>query len=155
MQIDIPAHIEKLLFLHDALVIPGFGGFTATRTPASTDYVGGVVHPPAKTLAFSENLTVDDGLLTADIADAHGLNTEDARKAVEEFVDKIRDLLDQRDAHRFGELLHLHRYGRLREIKFFGSTGKAAEPGDGLENFQLAKRGMAAHGFRLAPSTLT
>ncbi|MFN0212901.1 MAG: hypothetical protein ACKVT2_01490 [Saprospiraceae bacterium] len=107
MQIDIPAHIEKLLFLHDALVIPGFGGFTATRTPASTDYVGGTVNPPAKTLAFSENLTIDDGLLTADIADAHGISSEDARQTVEEFVEKMRNLLDQR------EIVTLPGVGRL------------------------------------------
>lgn len=107
MQIDIPAHIEKLLFLHDALVIPGFGGFTATRTPASTDYVGGVVNPPAKTLAFSENLTIDDGLLTADIADGHGLSLEDAGRAVDEFVEKMRNLLDQR------EIVTLPGVGRL------------------------------------------
>ncbi len=107
MQIDIPAHIEKLLFLHDALIIPGFGGFTATRTPASTDYVGGTVNPPAKTLAFSENLTIDDGLLSADIADAHGLSTQDAQNAVEEFVEKMRDLLDHR------EIVTLPGVGRL------------------------------------------
>ncbi len=107
MQIDIPAHIEKLLFLHDALVIPGLGGFTATRTPASTDYVGGTVNPPAKTLAFSENLTVDDGLLTADIANAHGLSTEDAGRTLEEFVEKMRDLLNQR------EIVTLPGVGRL------------------------------------------
>lgn len=107
MQIDIPAHIEKLLFLHDVLVIPGFGGFTATRTPASTDYVGGTVNPPAKTLAFSENLTIDDGLLTADIADAHGLSVEDAGRTVEEFVEKMRSLLDQR------EIVTLPGVGRL------------------------------------------
>lgn len=107
MQIDIPAHIEKLLFLHDALVIPGFGGFTATRTPASTDYVGGTVNPPAKALAFSENLTVDDGLLTADIADTHRVSTEDAQRAVEEFVEKMRALLDQR------EIVTLPGVGRL------------------------------------------
>lgn len=107
MQIDIPAHIEKLLFLHDALVIPGFGGFTATRTPASTDYVGGTVSPPSKTLAFSENLTIDDGLLTADIADAHGISTEDASRSVEEFVEKMRNLLDQR------EIVTLPGVGRL------------------------------------------
>ena len=107
MQIDIPAHIEKLLFLHDALVIPGFGGFTATRTPASTDFVGGTVNPPAKTLSFSENLTIDDGLLTADISDAHGITTEDAQHAVEEFVEKMRELLDQR------EIVTLPGVGRL------------------------------------------
>ncbi len=107
MQIDIPAHVEKLLFLHDALVIPGFGGFTATRTPASADYGGGTVNPPAKTLAFSENLTIDDGLLTADIADAHSISREDAGRAVEEFVEKMRNLLDQR------EIVTLPGVGRL------------------------------------------
>lgn len=107
MQIDIPAHIEKLLYLHDALVIPGFGGFTATRTPAATDYAGGSVHPPAKTLAFSENLTIDDGLLTADIADTHSITTEDAGNAVGEFVEKMRQLLDQR------EIVTLPGVGRL------------------------------------------
>jgi hypothetical protein len=107
MQIDIPAHIEKLLYLHDSLIIPGFGGFTATRTPATTDYVGGTVNPPSKTLVFSENLMVDDGLLTADIADAHGISTEDAGRAVEEFVEKMRALLDQR------EIVTLPGVGRL------------------------------------------
>lgn len=107
MQIDIPAHIEKLLYLHDSLVIPGFGGFTASRTPATTDYIGGSVNPPSKTLFFSENLTVDDGLLTADIADAHGISTEDAGNAVEAFVEKMRALLDQR------EIVTLPGVGRL------------------------------------------
>ncbi|MCC7464888.1 MAG: hypothetical protein IT261_01385 [Saprospiraceae bacterium] len=107
MQIDIPAHIEKLLYLHDSLVIPGFGGFTATRTPATTDYVGGTVNPPSKTLVFSENLVIDDGLLTADIADAHGISTEDAGRAVEEFVERMRALLDQR------EIVTLPGVGRL------------------------------------------
>lgn len=107
MQIDIPAHIEKLLYLHDSLVIPGFGGFTATRTPATTDYVGGTVNPPSKTLVFSENLMVDDGLLTADIAVAHGISKEDAGRAVEEFVEKMKALLDQR------EIVTLPGVGRL------------------------------------------
>ena len=107
MQIDIPAHIEKLLFLHDALIIPGFGGFTATRTPASADYVGGSVAPPAKTLAFSENLTVDDGILVGDIAQTHGIALDDARKAIVDFVEKMQTLLQQR------EIVTLPGVGRL------------------------------------------
>jgi hypothetical protein len=107
MQIDIPAHIEKLLFLHDALIIPSFGGFTATRTPASADYVGGTVAPPSKTLTFSENLTVDDGILVGDIANAHGISSEEARNAVAEFVEKMQDLLNQR------EIVTLPGVGRL------------------------------------------
>lgn len=107
MQIDIPAHIEKLLFLHDALIIPGFGGFTATRTPASADYVGGSVAPPAKTLTFSENLTVDDGILIGDIARTHSVSLDDARNAIGVFVEKMQALLTQR------EIVTLPGVGRL------------------------------------------
>lgn len=107
MQIDIPSHIEKLLFLHEALVIPGFGGFTATRTPATADYVGGTVSSPSKTLSFSENLTIDDGILVSDITLTHGLSTEDAQKVVAEFVEKMQNLLTQR------EIVTLPGVGRL------------------------------------------
>ncbi len=107
MQIDIPAHIEKLLFLHEALVIPGFGGFTATRTPATADYVGGTVSSPSKTLSFSENLTIDDGILISDITLTHGISTEDAQRVVEEFVEKMQSLLNQR------EIVTLPGVGRL------------------------------------------
>jgi cell division septation protein DedD len=107
MQVDIPAHIEKLLFLHDALIIPGFGGFTTTRTPAAADFVGGTVSPPSKTLAFSENLTVDDGILVDDIAKTHSIPTEDAQRAVAEFVRQMQALLGQR------EIVTLPGVGRL------------------------------------------
>jgi cell division septation protein DedD len=107
MQIDIPAHIEKLLFLHEALVIPGFGGFTATRTPATADYVGGTVSSPSKTLSFSENLTIDDGILVNDIILTHGISAEDAQRVVAEFVEKMQSLLSQR------EIVTLPGVGRL------------------------------------------
>jgi hypothetical protein len=155
MQIDIPAHIEKLLFLHDALVIPGFGGFTATRTPASTDYVGGTVNPPAKTLAFSENLTIDDGLLTADIADAHGLSTEDAGRTVEEFVEKMRNLLDQR------EIVTLPGIGRLyknyvQKIQFLPDATNFNASSYGLPPLQfspIARSREVTETLQASPST--
>jgi len=107
MQIDVPAHIEKLLFLHDSLVVPGFGGFTATTAPAKADYTGGSVTPPSKILLFSENLTVDDGRLIQDIANIHQIPTEEARRVVTEFVGQIQTLLNQR------EIVTLPNIGRL------------------------------------------
>lgn len=107
MQIDIAAHIEKLLFLHDTLTIPSFGGFTAMRTPAGVDYAGSTVTPPSKTLAFNENLSVDDGLLTDDIAQEHGISAEEARAAIQQFVEQIQAQLNQR------EIVTLPGVGRL------------------------------------------
>lgn len=107
MQIDIAAHIEKLLFLHDTLAIPGFGGFTATRAPAAVDYAGGAVNPPAKTLSFSENLAVDDGILVDDLVRTHHISAEEAAEAIREFVEHMQNQLGQR------EIVTLPGIGRL------------------------------------------
>ncbi|MEQ1744376.1 MAG: HU family DNA-binding protein [Saprospiraceae bacterium] len=107
MQIDLAAHIEKLLFLHDTLTIPSFGGFTASKTTASVDYAGGTVAPPGKTLTFSENLVVDDGLLVDDIAKTNAITNEEAREAVRKFVEQVEQQLGQR------EIVTLPGVGRL------------------------------------------
>ena len=137
MQIDIPAHIEKLLFLHDTLTIPAFGTFTATKTPAAVDYSGGTVSPPSKSLTFSENLTIDDGVLVNDIAVTHGISTEDARRALEEFVEKMQGLLNQR------EIVTLPNVGRLyknyvQKIQFLPDTTNFNPESFGLPPLQFS-----------------
>jgi cell division septation protein DedD len=107
MQIDIAAHIEKLLFLHDTLTIPGFGGFTASRTPAAVDYAGGAVTPPSKSLIFSENLSIDDGILVDELVKAHSISIEEARTAIQQFVEQMQEQLNQR------EIVTLPGIGRL------------------------------------------
>jgi cell division septation protein DedD len=137
MQIDIAAHIEKLLFLHESLVIPGFGGFTATRTPAVADYVGGTVSPPAKTLTFSENLTVDDGILVDDLTQSAGIQADEARELIAAFVEKTRQLLDQR------EIVTLPGVGRLyknymQKIQFLPDSSNFNTASYGLPPLQFS-----------------
>ncbi len=136
MQIDIATHIEKLLFLHDALTIPGFGAFSARPAPASTDYVGGTVAPPSKSLTFNENITTDDGLLVQDVAKTYGMNTEDARNSVREFVDNMQDLLNRR------EIVTLRGVGRLyknyvQKIQFLPDTTNFNPESFGLPPLQF------------------
>ncbi|MBL7775485.1 MAG: hypothetical protein JNK89_05750 [Saprospiraceae bacterium] len=107
MQIDIAAHIEKLLFLHDTLNVPGFGGFSATKAPAKVDYAGGAVAPPSKTLTFSENLSIDDGILVDDLVKTHQISLDEARAAIQAFVEQLQQQLNQR------EIVTLHGVGRL------------------------------------------
>lgn len=137
MQVDIAAHIERLLFLHDTLVIPGFGGFTATRSPASTDYSGGTVAPPTKTLSFNENLTVDDGILVNDIAQVQHLSLEEARSVVQDFVDRTQALLNQR------EIVNLTGVGRLyknyvQKIQFLPDAANFSADAYGLPPLQFS-----------------
>ncbi len=137
MQIDIPAHIEKQLFLRDAVIIPGLGGFTATRTAATVDYTGGSVAPPSKTLTFSENLTTDDGILIQDITQTHSVSTEEARNAVAEFTEKIQQLLQQR------EIVTLAGIGRLyknyvQKIQFLPDAANFNAESYGLPPLQFS-----------------
>lgn len=137
MQIDFAAHIERLLFLHDTLVIPGFGGFTATRSPASADYAGGSVAPPSKTLSFNENLTVDDGLLANEIAQAQHMSLDEARKVIQDFVDRTQLLLNQR------EIVNLPGVGRLyknyvQKIQFLPDAANFSADAYGLPPLQFS-----------------
>lgn len=140
MQIDIPAHIEKLLFLHDTLTIPAFGTFTATKVSATADYVGGTVTPPSKSLTFSENLTTDDGILVNDIAVSHGVSTEEARRAVADFVEKMQEQLSQR------EIVTLPAVGRLyknyvQKIQFLPDATNFSPESFGLPPLQFSPIG--------------
>ncbi len=117
MNIDLAAHIERLLFQHDTLVLPGLGGFVATRTPASVDYATNTVHPPTKTLTFSENLSVDDGFLVEDVAQTYRLSVEEARCMVETFVEDIQRRLDQRDIVSINGVGRLYK-NYLQKIQF-------------------------------------
>ncbi len=140
MQIDIPAHIEKLLFLHDTLTIPGFGTFTATKVSATADYSGGTVTPPSKSLNFSENITTDDGILVNDVAVTTGVSSEEARRLVAEFVEKIQTQLSQR------EIVTLPAVGRLyknyvQKIQFLPDTTNFSPESFGLPPLQFSPIG--------------
>lgn len=140
MQIDVPAHIEKLLFLHDTLTIPGFGTFTATKVSSTADYTGGTVNPPSKSLTFSENITTDDGVLVHDIASTNGIAHAEARRGVEEFVEKIQAQLTQR------EIVTLPSVGRLyknyvQKIQFLPDTTNFSPESFGLPPLQFSPIG--------------
>ena len=137
MQIDIANHIEKLLFLHDALSIPSFGAFSARPTAASADYAGGTVTPPSKTLTFNENITTDDGLLVQDVAKTNGISSEQARQAVQAFVDNIQEMLDRR------EIVTLPGIGRLyknyvQKIQFLPDAANFNAESFGLPPLQFS-----------------
>lgn len=140
MQIDIPAHIEKLLFLHDTLTIPGFGAFTATKVSATADYSGGTVSPPSKSLTFSENITTDDGILVNDVAITNGISSEEARRVVSDFVEKMQAQLGQR------EIVTLPAVGRLyknyvQKIQFLPDTTNFSPESFGLPPLQFSPIG--------------
>ncbi|MCY1634442.1 MULTISPECIES: HU family DNA-binding protein [Marinifilum] len=87
---EISKYIQDLLFVHDCVILPGFGGFVANYRSARIDENQQMVFPPSKDLGFNRNLTQNDGLLINHLADLENLSYAEAEKAVMFFVEDIR-----------------------------------------------------------------
>jgi hypothetical protein len=93
--VDVTAFIRELLFGHDCVIVPGFGGFIGNYTPARIDKSTSTFYPPLKQISFNRNLNNNDGLLIGRISSSSGLNYGDARNIVEEFVSDVRRKLEK------------------------------------------------------------
>lgn len=92
---DITAFIRELLFGHDCVIVPGFGGFIGNYTPARIDKSTATFFPPVKQISFNRNLNHNDGLLAGKISEFAKVNYGDARNIVDEFVTALRKKLER------------------------------------------------------------
>ena len=94
MKVDITAIIRELLFGHDCVIVPGFGGFIGNYTPARIDRSSGTFYPPVKQISFNRNLNHNDGLLVGRISGTMHVTYGDARTIVERYVTDLRRKLE-------------------------------------------------------------
>ncbi|MEZ5146056.1 MAG: hypothetical protein R2759_02935 [Bacteroidales bacterium] len=59
---DISFHISELLFEHDCVIIPGFGGFVGHYSPAKIHPISHTF-PPSKIFYLTQNSPMTMGLL--------------------------------------------------------------------------------------------
>ena len=95
LTVDVTAYIRELLFGHDCVIVPGFGGFVGNYAPARIDKETGTFYPPVKQISFNRNLNHNDGLLVGRISLSSKINYGDARTIVEEFVAGLRKKLEK------------------------------------------------------------
>jgi nucleoid DNA-binding protein len=95
LAVDVTAFIRELLFGHDCVIVPGFGGFIGNYTPARIDRSTDTFYPPVKKISFNRNLNHNDGLLAGRISGSSDINYSDARNLVEEFVAGVRKKLEK------------------------------------------------------------
>jgi len=105
MQID--HYISKLLYHHDCVVVPGFGGFVTNYAPAKIHPVNHTFYPPSKSILFNSKLTQNDGLLQHNIAISEKIPYEEAKRMVENFVWECKLKLKQ------GESIILDKIGTI------------------------------------------
>ncbi len=134
---DIKAFIRELLFGHDCVIVPGFGGFIGNFSPARIDENSGTFYPPVKKISFNRNLNHNDGLLISKISQATGVNYGDARHMVEEFVKELTGRLSRGEKLVFdhiGVFVNNHE----NNVQFEPEANINYHPGSfGLESFQL------------------
>ena len=98
MNRPIEHYISELLYLHDCVIIPGFGGFVGNKKSAYIHPVSGIIYPPSKAFLFNKNLTQNDGLLATHIAKQENIDLSETSSLIEDFVQSIQTELNSRSA---------------------------------------------------------
>lgn len=86
---DISRYISELLFEYECVIIPGFGGFVCSYSPAKIHPVQHTFNPPSKSMLFNPQLKTNDGLLANHIAIAEQITYDQALRRIDEFVDEV------------------------------------------------------------------
>jgi len=137
---NIVNHISQLLYNHDCVVIPGFGGLVANYNPARINQVHQTFYPPSKTLTFNANLRHNDGLLVSYISQSEHISYPDALKEVENFShDCMSALLDNEKLFLKGIGSFLINYEGKIEFEPTGDVNYLADA-YGLNSFTLPAR---------------
>ena len=135
MKQTIEHYISNLLYLHDCVIIPGFGGFVGNKKSAFIHPVSGIIYPPSKELLFNKNLTQNDGLLATHIAKQEKIDLSETSSLIEDFVQSIQTELNSRSAFKLQKVGTFTK-GKEENISFLQ---------DKNQNYNLASFGMQAN----------
>ena len=83
-------YLIELLYEHNCVILPGFGGFIANRLPSKINEIQQRVEPARKIVAFNINLTQNDGLLANHFSKLKGISFDEANREINEYVLQIK-----------------------------------------------------------------
>lgn len=90
----ISEHISALLYKHDCVIIPDFGGFVGNKKPAKHNKATHRFSPPFKELSFNQNLKNNDGLLANHIAAQENKPYKQANEIISGYVGELRSSIN-------------------------------------------------------------
>jgi len=91
--VKLDNHIHTLLYQHDCVIVPDFGGFVANYAPATIHPVHHTFSPPSKKISFNKNLRNNDGLLANYVSTTEHLDYNNANHAIVDFVHECKSQL--------------------------------------------------------------
>ncbi len=87
---QLNTQIIDLLFEHDCVIIPGFGGFVAQYSAANFEEKNQTFTPPSKSILFNKNLINNDGLLAHKYVSIYQLTYDEAVASIQGQVEIIK-----------------------------------------------------------------
>jgi hypothetical protein len=85
--------IAELLFKHDCVIVPNFGGFVARNHHSNFNKGSNLLYPQSKHVLFNKNLIHNDGLLISALMQKNNLPAAEASKNIDDYKDYIQSLL--------------------------------------------------------------
>lgn len=131
----VEKHISDLLYDHDCVIVPDWGGFVANYASAKIHPVRHSFVPPSKKIVFNKNLKNNDGLLANHIAGSENTNYSQALRHISHFVDTVNVQLKNGAKVKIGELGTLY-LDVERNIQFEPETTNFLLDSFGLPEFQ-------------------
>lgn len=139
----IITHIERLLLVHDCVIVPRFGGFVLQSVSAVQDVEGHTFRPSRKEIGFNVTLQHNDGLLSESYMQMYEANYRNAQLMLEEDIEEMKTSLQQYKRLSLGVLGSFH-VGEEGQIIFFpGETGLFSVSSYGLPVFHFPALALA------------
>lgn len=82
----LESHLHSLLYDHDCVIIPEFGGFLTRYSPAHIHALQQTLVPPSKVLTFNRRLVSNDGLIAQEIMRREGVSFDQAMAHIQHRV---------------------------------------------------------------------
>ena len=137
---SVEDHIKELLFRHDCVIIPNFGGLVSNPVSSKINTVSGTIFPPSKLIVFNKNLSINDGLLINHISKKEKISIEDSKNIVFDFSKKITDSLMSERSMRLNNI-GLFTLGSEDNIIFHQDIANNFDLNSfGFESFQIQKK---------------
>lgn len=96
MESKIEQYISELLYKHECVIVPQFGGFVARHVPATLHKEGTLISPPAKSILFNKNLQNNDGLLVNFMMESEAISYNEASERIRKFAHDCTAILQQK-----------------------------------------------------------
>ena len=137
---SVEDHIKELLFRHDCVIIPNFGGLVSNPVSSKINTVSGTIFPPSKLIVFNKNLSINDGLLINHISKKEKISIHDSKNIVFAFSKKITDSLMSERSMRLNNI-GLFTLGSEDNIIFHQDIANNFDLNSfGFESFQIQKK---------------